>query len=39
MELSYDLPPAEYALLTFARDFRNGRPLALEGMYTIATLR
>lgn len=39
MDFSYDLPPGEYALLTFAPDIHNGQPLALEGMYAVATLR
>lgn len=39
MDFSYDLPPGEYALLTFAPDIHNGKPLALEGMYAVATLR
>lgn len=39
MELTYSLPPGEYALLTYATDSRNGKPQVLEGMYGITTLR
>jgi hypothetical protein len=39
MQLSYKLPPGEYALIDFDQNMTNGRPEALEGMYAIATLR
>jgi hypothetical protein len=39
VELTYSLPPGEYALLCFQPDSRTGTPQALEGMYGIATLR
>lgn len=39
MQLSYKLPPGEYALIDFDQNMTNGRPEALEGMYTIARLR
>jgi hypothetical protein len=39
MQLSYELPPGEYALIDFDQNMTNGRPEALEGMYAIATLR
>jgi hypothetical protein len=38
MKLTYDLPPGEYAMLTFAPDYRNGKRQALEGMYGVTTL-
>ena len=39
LELTYSLPPGEYALLCFQPDSRTGKPQALEGMYGVATLR
>ena len=39
MQLSYKLPPGEYALIDFDQNMTNGRPEALEGMYATATLR
>jgi hypothetical protein len=38
IELTYSLPPGEYALLCFQPDSRTGKPQALEGMYGVATL-
>jgi hypothetical protein len=39
MQLTYKLPPGEYALIDFDQNMANGRPEALEGMYATATLR
>jgi hypothetical protein len=39
MQLSYDLPAGEYAILDFNHDLKTGRPDTLEGMYAIVTLR
>jgi hypothetical protein len=39
MQLTYTLPPGEYALIDFDQNMTDGRPEALEGMYVIATLR
>ena len=39
MQLTYKLPPGEYALIDFDHDMTTGRPQALEGMYAITTLR
>jgi hypothetical protein len=39
MQLSYDLPAGEYAVLDFNQDMRTGRPDTLEGMYAVVTLR
>jgi hypothetical protein len=39
MQLTYDLPKGEYAILDFNQDLKTGRPDTLEGMYAIVTLR
>jgi len=39
MQLSYDLPAGEYALLDFNHNLKTGRPDTLEGMYAVVTLR
>jgi hypothetical protein len=39
MQLAYNLPAGEYALIDFDHDMTSGRPQALEGMYAITTLR
>ena len=39
MQVSYDLPAGEYALLDFNQDLKTGRPDTLEGMYAVVTLR
>jgi len=39
MQVSYDLPAGEYALLDFNQDMKTGRPDTLEGMYAVVTLR
>jgi hypothetical protein len=39
MQLTYTLPPGEYALIDFDHDMTTGRPQALEGMYALTTLR
>jgi hypothetical protein len=39
MQLTYKLPPGEYALIDLDHDMTTGRPQALEGMYAITTLR
>jgi hypothetical protein len=39
MQLTYNLPAGEYAILDFNHDMKTGRPDTLEGMYTIVTLQ
>jgi hypothetical protein len=39
MQLTYDLPAGEYAILDFNHDMKTGRPDTLEGMYAVVTLR
>jgi hypothetical protein len=39
MQLTYNLPAGEYAILDFNHDMKTGRPDTLEGMYAIVTLR
>jgi hypothetical protein len=39
MQLTYDLPAGEYAILDFDHDIKTGRPDTLEGMYAVVTLR
>jgi hypothetical protein len=39
IQLSYKLPPGEYALLCFQPDSRTEKPQTLEGMYGTAILR
>jgi hypothetical protein len=39
MQLTYDLPEGEYAILDFNQDMKTGRADTLEGMYAIVTLR
>jgi hypothetical protein len=39
MQLTYDLPAGEYAILDFNHDTKTGRPDTLEGLYAIVTLR
>jgi hypothetical protein len=39
MQLTFSLPAGNYALIDFDHDMKSGRPEALEGMYSIATLR
>lgn len=39
MQLTYDLPAGEYAVLDFNQDPKTGRPDTLEGMYAVVTLR
>ncbi len=39
MQLSYDLPAGEYAMLDFNRDMKTGRAETLEGMYAVVTLQ
>jgi hypothetical protein len=39
MQLTYNLPAGEYAILDFNHDMKTGRPDTLEGLYAIATLR
>jgi uncharacterized membrane protein SirB2 len=39
MQLTYDLPEGEYAILDFNHDMTTGRPDTLEGMYAVVTLR
>jgi hypothetical protein len=39
MQLTYDLPAGEYAILDFDHDMTTGRPDTLEGMYAVVTLR
>jgi hypothetical protein len=38
MQLTYDLPAGEYAILDFNHDSKTGRPDTLEGMYAVVTL-
>jgi hypothetical protein len=38
MQLTYDLPAGEYAILDFNHDLKTGRPDTLEGMYAVVTL-
>ena len=39
MQLTYDLPAGEYAILDFNHDSKTGRPDTLEGLYALVTLR
>lgn len=39
MQLTYALPPGDYAIVDLGQDMHTGRPEAVEGMYAIATLR
>ena len=39
MQLSYSLPPGEYALIDFGQNLANGKPEALEGLYALTTLQ
>jgi hypothetical protein len=39
MQLSYDLPAGEYALLDFNHDMQTGRADTLEGLYAVVTLK
>jgi hypothetical protein len=39
MQLTYDLPAGEYAVLDFNHDLKTGRPDTLEGLYAVVTLR
>jgi hypothetical protein len=39
MQLTYDLPAGEYAILDLNHDMKTGRPDTLEGMYAVVTLR
>jgi hypothetical protein len=39
MQLSYDLPAGEYALLDFDQDLKSGHPDTLEGLYAVVMLR
>ena len=39
MQLTYNVPAGEYAVLDFNQDMKTGRPDTLEGMYAIVTLR
>jgi hypothetical protein len=39
MQLTYDLPAGEYAILDFDQDMKSGRPDTLEGLYAVVTLR
>ncbi|HEY9412805.1 MAG TPA: hypothetical protein VIP77_24745 [Jiangellaceae bacterium] len=36
--LTVDLPPGQYALVTWVRDLRTGHLLAAEGMHTLVTI-
>jgi hypothetical protein len=38
MQLTYDLPAGEYAILDLNHDMKTGRPDTLEGMYAVVTL-
>jgi hypothetical protein len=38
MQLTYDLPAGEYAILDFNHDMKTGRADTLEGMYAVVTL-
>ena len=39
MQLSYDLPAGEYAVLDFNHDLKTGHPDTLDGMYAVVTMR
>jgi hypothetical protein len=39
MQLTYNLPAGEYAILDFNHDMKTGRPDTLEGLYAVVTLR
>lgn len=39
MQLTYDLPAGEYAILDFNHDMKTGRADTLEGLYAVVTLR
>jgi hypothetical protein len=38
MQLTYDLPAGEYAILDFNHDLKTGRADTLEGLYAVVTL-
>ena len=39
MQVSYDLPAGEYALLDFNHDLKAGHPDTLDGMYAVVAMR